>query len=598
MSGGLLPVAPPREVGRYLRDVYTRHPGPLLRALAWYTAACAAALAVPPLLGRLVEAAAEGGGAPGVSAEAVAVLCAVLVLAEAGCVQRGRLTSRVLGERVLARLREDFVRDVLALPLADAERAGTGDLLTRTSRDVDALSRNIRFALPEMVTATLSMALTLVALLLVNPLLFAPCLVSVPVLFAASRWYLRRAPRRYLEEGAAHSRLNDGIAETADGARTVDALRRGRYRVARTDADIADVVGASIATLNLRSVWLPSVGMGYFLPLPAVLLVGGLLYSRGWASVAEVTAAALYAQQLAEPVNRLAHYLNDVLVGYAALARLRGVPRPRPATGRAAAPDTAGVRLRGVRFGYTPDRDVLDGIDLDIAPGERIAVIGPSGAGKSTLGRVVAGVNAPTAGTVALGGVPLDRIAPDRLRRAVALVPQEHHVFTGTLRDNLVLPRPDATDAEVRAALRAVAADRWVDALPEGIDTAVGASGHPLTPAQAQQTAMARLLLAAPRVLVLDEATSLIDLGVARSLERSLTAVAKGRTIVAIAHRLHTAHDADRIAVVDGGAITELGTHRELLARGGTYARLWRAWSPASDAGGPSGPPDRARTEE
>jgi ABC-type multidrug transport system fused ATPase/permease subunit len=223
-------------------------------------------------------------------------------------------------------------------------------------------------------------------------------------------------------------------------------------------------------------------------------------------------------------------------------------------------------------------RDVLHGIDLTIEPGERLAMVGPSGAGKSTLGRLLAGIHAPTAGAVTVGGVPLASLPFDRLRSHVALVTQEHHVFIGTVRDNLVMARPGVTDDEVRAALSAVDALDWVDALPSSLDTVVGTGGHTIPPAQAQQLALARLVLADPHTLVLDEATSLIDPRAARHLERSLAAVLQGRTVIAIAHRLFSAHDADRVAVVEDGRITELGSHAELVAAGGSYAALWRSW--------------------
>jgi ABC-type multidrug transport system fused ATPase/permease subunit len=252
------------------------------------------------------------------------------------------------------------------------------------------------------------------------------------------------------------------------------------------------------------------------------------------------------------------------------------VPPDRTATDQT--PEGVRVRADDVRFAYIADRDVLHGIDLDLEPGERVAVVGPSGAGKSTLGRLLAGIHPPRLGRVEIGGVRAVDLPLDTLRQEVALVTQEQHVFVGTLAENLRLARPGASDADLAAALDAVDALEWAAALPDGLQTAVGAGGAPLTPAQAQQVALARLVLADPHTLVLDEATSLLDPRAARHLERSLASVLEGRTVVAIAHRLHTAHDADRVAVVGEGLLEELGTHEELVARGGSYAALWDSW--------------------
>ncbi len=572
-----LPVADTGAVRRYVASLARRHPKMLWSALALHVLAALAALAAPRLIGDLVQAV-ETGTTVGHVDKIIAILAAFL-LVQTVLTRYARYLSQVLGEQVLAELREDFVDNTLALPVGVVEAAGSGDLLTRTSRDVDQLGWSVRMALPEWTIAVISAIVTFIAAIAVGWWVALPCLFGVPPLVLGLRWYLKRAKDGYLRESATYSQINATLTETVEGARTVEALGLGAERIAAVDDDIDKSFKAERYTLYLRTVFFPNMEIAYLIPTVATLLFGGYLYTQGQVSLGDVTAATLYVQMLIDPVDRIVSILDELQLGAASLARLLGVaqvPDDREVSGR----EPAGEKLDAddVRFSYVEGRDVLHGVDLSVGVGERIAMVGPSGAGKSTLGRLLAGIHPPRTGSVTVGGVGLTELPLDDLRGHVALVTQEHHVFVGTLRENVVLARPGSSDDAVRGALDAVDALGWVDDLPDGLDTVVGSGGRAVTAAQAQQIALARLVLADPHTLVLDEATSLIDPRAARHLERSLAAVLEGRTVIAIAHRLFSAHDADRVAVVEDGRISELGSHDELVEAGGSYAALWDSW--------------------
>ncbi|MFB7918188.1 ABC transporter ATP-binding protein [Streptomyces sp. NPDC056061] len=576
-AGGL-PVASQHEVRAYARRTMLRHRAPLARSLLMHALACVAALVAPQLLGRIVQNAADGTLA--VTPVALTI-CAAVVL-QAILTRYARLSSLRLGEVVLADLREEFVARVLALPVHTVERAGTGELVTRTTRDIDILALTVQRAVPDTLVAGTTIVLTLGAVCLTDPLLVLPCLVAVPVLWLSTRWYLRRARAGYLRANASYAHLTDHLAETVTGARTVEALGLGGRRRARTDRDIAASYAAELYTLNLRSVYLPIADTGYILPVAATLVIGGLMYVDGLVGLAAVTAATLYVQQIIAPVDTLLFWMDELQVGGASLARVLGIQDATEpergsvkATGGTDAAPEGGVELKGVRFAYRDGRESLRGIDLRVAPGERLAVVGPSGAGKSTLGRLLAGIDTPDGGSVALGGISPTDLATAELRRDVVLVTQECHVFRGSLADNLLIACPDAGPADLERALRAVAAWQWASA--KGLECEVGSGPDGLTPAQAQQLALARLVLRDPPVVVLDEATALLDPPAARTLERSLAKLLSG-TVISIAHRLHTAHDADRVVVMEDGLIVESGPHAELVGRGGAYAELWKSW--------------------
>ncbi len=560
----------------------------LLREKRWFIAlllvlnavAALLGLTIPRVLGSIIDRA--SGGDSTLAAQLLGLCLAVVALAVGHSVftYLANLASAVLGQRILAESREQVVDYVLQLPLSRVEQASTGDLVTRITRDVSVLAETLRWALPRVLMASVSVVATLVASLINSWLLGLASIVGVGYLLYSGRWYLRHAPAGYLVAGQAFSQINSTLAETVEGARTVEALQLDDMRVEKGDGDVALAAQAERYTATLRNYLYLNADVVFNGPLALVVLMGGWGYMNGLVSLGQITVAVLYVQMLVEPQDQLMQLLNRVQNAEAAARRLLGIKAVEPDR-QATDAEPQGTELIGknLRFAYRENRDVLHGIDLELQPGERVAVVGPSGSGKSTLSRLLAGINRPRTGVVTVGGTDVMDLPLSRLRTEVALVTQEHHVFVGSIRDNIILAREDAEDEAVWRALDAVGASGWVQRLPDQLATKVGSGNHALTPGQAQQIALARLVIADPHTLVLDEATSLIDPATARHLEGAITALLSGRTVVAIAHRLHTAHDADRIVVIIDGKIAESGSHDELLAAGGEYAHLWRVWT-------------------
>lgn len=579
MTRELLPVADGRRIRAVLGELIGRSKGRAAAAFTMLVAATAIGLLTAPLLGRVVDLVASKQPATELGTPVVALV--LVALAQAVATALGVSMVSRLGETILAELRERFVERALGLPLEQLERAGSGDLTARVTNDVSVVADGVREALPELGRSVLTVVLTLGALAVLDWRFFLAALIAVPIQLWTVRWYVPRAKPLYASQREAVGAQQQQLLDTIGGAKTVRAFSMGDAHIERVRKRSDSAVELALRGIRLVTRFYARLNLAEFVGLSAILAMGFLLVGADAVTVGVATAAALYFHSLFGPITTALALVDDAQAAAASLARLIGVA-DLPAEAQPAQPVRpldASVKTAGAGYSYVDGHPVLREIDLGVAPGERVALVGASGAGKTTLAKLIAGIHRPGSGSVTLGGVPLDELGPEATRRTVALISQEVHVFAGPLAEDLRLARPSASDDDLRTALAKVGALTWAEALPEGLATVVGEGGHQLTVTQAQQLALVRLVLADPPIAILDEATAEAGSAGSRVLESAAAAALEGRTALVVAHRLTQAAASDRIVVLDAGAVVESGTHDELVAADGQYAKLWAAWS-------------------
>lgn len=530
------------------------------------------------MIGRIVDVVTEGGAAQEITRAVTIALVAGLgtgLFTVTSAIGLARVVAPALAE-----LREEVLDRVLHLEGERVEAAGDGDVLGRVGDDVRRLTEALDEAVPLLLWSLSAIVFTVGGLFSLDWRLGLAGLTTAPFYAWALRWYLPKSAPFYRAERRAEGERADALVTGVRGASTLRAVGAEQVAMHRIEQRSSAAVDITVGVFRLFTRFGSRMNWTECLGLLMVLGTGFVLVRTGSASVGEATAAALFFHRLFNPVGALLFVFDSVQASGAALARLAGVAlMPAEEDARPGSVEPAPLRLREVRHSYEAGREVLAPVDLDVAPGERVAIVGATGAGKTTLGAIIAGAVTPSAGSVRLGELDVVAAPPRLVRRHVALVSQEVHVFAGTVRDNLLLARPSADDDALWSALDAAMATAWVRALPDVLETQVGDLGHPLTPAQSQQLALARVHLLDPHLVVLDEATAEAGSAGARGLELAADQITRGRAAIVIAHRLTQARSADRVLVMESGAVVEEGRHVDLVASGGRYARLWAAWS-------------------
>lgn len=492
----------------------------------------------------------------------------------------GRLAAGVMDDlrvRVFTHLQR------LGLDYYTAERAGV--IMTRMTSDIEQLQQLLQDGLAQLVVQGLTMVVITVILFALNvKLALITIALVIPVLTSASVWFRKSSQ-------VAYNRVRDGIAnvlgdlsESLHGVRTVAAYSRQRWNIVQHRSIVGDYRDANNYTAQINAIYGPGTQMLGYLSQAALLAIGGNMVIHHELSIGALVAFFLYLNRFLSPIQLLVQQYNSFQQGQAAVFKLRGLFAIDPSTPEAPAaqelpPIDGEIVFDHVTFGYDPAKPVVRDIDLRIRAGETVAFVGQTGAGKSTLAKLITRFYDPTEGRVLIDGHDIGEVTVDSLRRQLGVVPQEPFLFAGSLRYNIAFARPDSTDDEVWEAVNAVGLAEVVERMPDGLDTVVHERGQSLSSGERQLIALARAFLAHPRVLVLDEATSNLDLLSETKIEAALDVLLAQRTAVLIAHRLTTAMKANRIVVIDDGRVLESGSHDELVAKGGRYADMYATWT-------------------
>ena len=488
-----------------------------------------------------------------------------------------------IGESFLRTMRNRLFGHLMGLSLDYFETEKTGKIVARMTSDIDAMQELISQGLVLFVQNIFLFIGAVGFMLYLSWELALGVLIIVPPLFFASRWFRRVSNKAYLEVRDSISTNLTTLQEGLEGVRVVQAYGRTRSFTERFGRTNEDQYEANMETVRISAKYFPFVEYAGVAATAVIVGYGGWLSSRGVVEVGVVAAFVLYLQQVFEPINQLSQLYNTVQSAGAALQKIFGVLDTRASInerpGAVDLPRKGEIDVDAVTFAYGTNEPVLHDVTLHISAGERLALVGPTGAGKSTLAKLIARFYDPSVGAVRVDGVDLRDATMDSLRKRVVVVPQEGFLFAGTLRENVRVGRPEATDAEVETALEVLGLLERFRAFPDGLDTEVRERGSRLSAGERQLVSIARAALADPSVLVLDEATSNLDPGTEHHVERAMEKLMHGRTTIVVAHRLSTAARANRIGVVYDGRLAELGSHQELVALGGHYAELYRTWS-------------------